>query len=356
MAVKRKAKPLLFIIIFFAIILIGAGGAWFYLSSPVEAGNEELIDVEIASGTGTNKIGEILEEKNLIHSKYMFMIYVKLYKVNNLKAATYQLNKGMNLSEVVETLQNGSTYNPNAIKLTFKEGQRITDFAKTIANNTNNDYDSIITLMKDRDYISKLIPNYWFLTDTILDNEIYYPLEGYLAPDTYYFDNKDVEVDDIINTMLKEMDKKLASYKSSMGNDIHKYMTMASIVELEGTNTENRKMIVGVFNNRLKSGMNLGSDVTTYYGLQADMKNDLTSQQFNTVNAYNTRTNAMIGKLPIGPICNPSLSSIEASINPTDNDYLFFVADKHGKIYYTKTMKEHEAKIAEIKANGDWIF
>lgn len=356
MAVKRKAKPLLFIIILFAFMLVGLGGAWVYLSSPVEAGNEELIDVEIASGTGTNKIGEILKEKNLIHSKYMFMVYVKLYKVNNLKAATYQLNKGMNLSEVIETLQNGSTYNPNAIKLTFKEGQRITDFAKTIANNTNNDYDSIITMMKDREYISKLIPNYWFLTDVILDNEIYYPLEGYLAPDTYYFDNKDVSVDDIINTMLKEMDKKLASYKSSIGNDIHKYMTMASIVELEGTNTENRKMIVGVFNNRLNSGMNLGSDVTTYYGLQADMKNDLTSQQFNTVNAYNTRTNAMIGKLPIGPICSPSLSSIEASVNPTDNDYLFFVADKHGKIYYTKTMKEHEAKIAEIKANGDWIF
>ena len=356
MAVKRKAKPLLFIIILFAFMLVGLGGAWVYLSSPVEAGNEELIDVEIASGTGTNKIGEILKEKNLIHSKYMFLVYVKLYKVNNLKAATYQLNKGMNLSEVIETLQNGSTYNPNAIKLTFKEGQRITDFAKTIANNTNNDYNSIIAMMKDREYISKFIPNYWFLTDVILDNEIYYPLEGYLAPDTYYFDNKDVSVDDIINTMLKEMDKKLASYKSSIGNDIHKYMTMASIVELEGTNTENRKMIVGVFNNRLNSGMNLGSDVTTYYGLQADMKNDLTSQQFNTVNAYNTRTNAMIGKLPIGPICNPSLSSIEASVNPTDNDYLFFVADKHGKIYYTKTMKEHEAKIAEIKANGDWIF
>ena len=60
--------------------------------------------------------------------------------------------------------------------------------------------------------------------------------------------------------------------------------------------------------------------------------------------------------MPIGPICNPGLSSIEASINPIDSDYLFFVADKNGKIYYTKTNREHEAKIAEIKANGDWIW
>lgn len=356
MAVRRKPKPLLFVFIFLVLIVVMAIGAWFYLTGPVDAGNDEVVEVDISNGTSTRRIGEILEEQKLIHSRYLFMVYIKLYKVNNLKASTYQLNKGMNLNEIINTLQEGSTYNPNAIKLTFKEGQRITDFAKTIANNTNNDYDSVISMMKDREYISKLIPNYWFLTNVILDDNIYYPLEGYLAPDTYYFNNKDVDVDTIVNTMLKEMDNKLSSYKNVIGNDAHKYITMASIVELEGTNTENRKMIVGVFNNRLNSGMNLGSDVTTYYGLQADMKNDLSSKEFSSVNPYNTRSTTMIGKLPIGPICNPSLSSIEASVEPTDNDYLFFVADKHGKIYYTKTNKEHDAKVAEIKANGDWIF
>ena len=356
MAVRRKPKPLLFVFIFLVLIVVMAICAWFYLTGPVDAGNDEVVEVDISNGTSTRRIGEILEEQKLIHSRYLFMVYIKLYKVNNLKASTYQLNKGMNLNEIINTLQEGSTYNPNAIKLTFKEGQRITDFAKTIANNTNNDYDSVISMMKDREYISKLIPNYWFLTNVILDDNIYYPLEGYLAPDTYYFNNKDVDVDTIVNTMLKEMDNKLSSYKNVIGNDAHKYITMASIVELEGTNTENRKMIVGVFNNRLNSGMNLGSDVTTYYGLQADMKNDLSSKEFSSVNPYNTRSTTMIGKLPIGPICNPSLSSIEASVEPTDNDYLFFVADKHGKIYYTKTNKEHDAKVAEIKANGDWIF
>ena len=64
----------------------------------------------------------------------------------------------------------------------------------------------------------------------------------------------------------------------------------------------------------------------------------------------------MIGKMPIGPICNPSKSSIEASVNPTQTDYMFFVADKNGKIYYTKTNAEHEKKIKEIKDNGDWIW
>ncbi len=128
------------------------------------------------------------------------------------------------------------------------------------------------------------------------------------------------------------------------------------MLELEGTNSTNRKMIAQVFYNRLNLGMNLGSDVTTYYAFQEEMDKDLTAKQFNTSNPYNTRAKNMNGKLPVGPICNPSISSIDASFNPTDNDYLFFVADKHGKIYYTKTEKEHLNKVAEIKEKGDWIW
>ena len=176
-----------------------------------------------------------------------------------------------------------------------------------------------------------------------------------MAPDTYYFD-KNVSVKDIIKKLLYEMEENLKNYKSVMINDPHYYMTMASIVQLEGTNTENRKQIVGVFKNRMASGYNLGSDVTTYYALQADMKEDLDSSQFATINPYNTRGANMIGKMPIGPICNPSNSSIEASVYPDENNYLFFVADKHGNIYFTKTNAEHDKKVAEIKAKGDWIF
>jgi hypothetical protein len=132
----------------------------------------------------------------------------------------------------------------------------------------------------------------------------------------------------------------LEKYKDAISSDPHYYLTMASIVQLEGTNTENRKKIVGTFKNRLNSGYNMGSDVTTYYALQVDMKEDLKAEQFATVNPYNTRGANMIGKMPIGPICNPSVSSIEASVYPEENDYLFFVADKHGNIYFTKTNAE----------------
>ena len=354
--IRRKPKILMIFIFSLASFLILMGIIWLFLASPTNILSKDIVEVEIKNGTSTIEISNILKKKKLIHSKILFGVYIKLNRVSSLKAGTYKFRRNMSLSEIVNTLEKGSTYNPNMVKLVFKEGERITDYAKVIEKHTNHSYDEAISVFKDKEYMQELISKYWFLNEEILNSSIYYPLEGYLAPDTYHFDDKNVEIKDIIETMLDENMKKLEPYKDSFGNEIHKYVTMASIVELEGTNTDNRKMIVTVFNNRLASGMNLGSDVTTYYGLQVAMTSDLTSEQFASVNGYNTRSTTMIGKMPVGPICNPDISSIEASINPTDNDYLFFVADKNGNIYYSKTMKEHEQKIVDIKAKGDWIW
>lgn len=352
---KRKKKPLFYIVII-ALMLIIIGGSILFLTGPVNSFDKKDVEVQINSGATGDKVGDILKEKGLIRSKNAFKLYLKINKVNNIKAATYVFNKSMSLDTIVKELQKGSDYNPNLIVLTFKEGKRITDYAKLIESKTNNSYDDVINTVNDKEYLKELISKYWFLTDSILDSNIYYPLEGYLAPETYHFDNKDVTVKEIVETMLKQEEKVLEKYKDKMSNNPHYYMTMASIVELEGTNTENRKMIVGIFENRLNSRMNLGSDVTTYYGLQVAMTSDLTSEQFASDNMYNTRNPKMIGKMPIGPICSPGVYSIDATINKTDNDYLYFVADKNGKVYYSKTLAEHNQKIAEIKKNGDWIW
>ena len=356
MLVKRKPKPLLFVLITIFVFIICIGATWWHFTGPVDSGNKEDVEVVVTSGMSTGQIGEMLKEKDLIYSVRFFKVYVKIHHVVSLKASKYVLHKNMSLGEIVRTLEKGSNYNPDRIKLTFKEGLRITDYAKVVEKGTNHSSLEYFQIMNDSSYIKTLIEKYWFLTDSILDSNIYYPLEGYLAPDTYYFDNKDVSITSIIETMLDEMEEKLEKYKDGLLKDPHYYLTMASIIELEGTNLDNRKMIAGIFENRLHSGMNLGSDVTTYYGLQAAMTSDLSSEQFASVNFYNTRSSTMIGKMPIGPICNPSILSVEASVNPTPSDYLFFVADKNGKIYYTKKKKKNDQKVAEIKKNGDWIW
>ena len=352
---KIKVKPL-FIVITIVLIIVAFFGSIAFFIGPVNKFDKKDIEVEIKSGTSREGIAKVLKDKGLIRSVNVFKLYLKINKITNLKAGTYLLNKSMNLETIVENLEVGSNYNPNRIILTFREGERVTDYAKIIEKNTNNTYDDVISTIKSETYLKTLISEYWFLTDKILDSEIYYPLEGYLAPETYFFDNKEVSVKEIIETMLRQENKVLEKYKDKISSDPHYYITMASIVELEGTNSSNMKTIVSVFENRLNKKMNLGSDVTTYYGLQVAMTSDLSSEQFSSINGYNTRSTTMMGKMPIGPISNPSIEAIEASVNPDSTDYYYFVADKHGKVYFTKTLSEHNQKVAEIKKNGDWIW
>ncbi len=359
MAVKRVKKKFLILGIILCLILVFVLGGIIFLKSSLSAVDKEdkkVITVVIPNGSTSTDIGHILKNKGLIKNELVFKLYLKVKKANSLKATTYEMNKTMDVEKIVKMLEEGNSYNPEQIKITFKEGNRITDYAKEIANKTNHSYEEVIDVVNNKDNIKNFINEYWFLTEEVLNENIYYPLEGYLAPETYYFDNKDVDVLKIIDTMLKEMENNLEKYRSKIEGNIGYYIKMASIVELEGTNTTNRKMIVGIFQNRLNNNMNLGSDVTTYYALQKDMKSDLTTEEFNTSNLYNTRGPGMIGKMPIGAIGSFSLSSLEASVNPTKNDYLFFVADKKGEVYYTKTNQEHEAVIAEIKEKGDWIW
>jgi len=351
----KLGKIILFLLILIALVSIGAGVAWSYLLSPVDSKDDTPITVEIQNGTGSNQIGRVLKNKGLIRSTFMYKIYLKVNNIDDLKASKYTLKKSMSMEEIIKLLQKGVASNENAIKMKFLDGYRITDYAKVISDSLNIEYDTVISIMKDREYMKELIEKYWFLSEKILDESIYYPLEGYLAPETYYFDeNSDTKT--VIIRLLDQMKEILDPYKEKIGSNPHYYLTMASIVQLEGTNDENRKMIVGVFENRIEAGMNLGSDVTTYYAFQESMDHDLTYEQFNTENPYNTRGPNMIGKMPIGPICNPNISSIKASINPTDNDYFFFVADKNGQIYFTKTNAEHNQKVQEIKDAGLWIF
>ena len=356
---KKKVIIWLLSIIGVCIILLAsASGAYFYLSSPVDKNSKAIIQVEIKSGMNSSQIGKLLEDKKVIRSSLLFKIKIKAKKYT-LKASTYELKKTMNLDEVINVIAKGNSYNPNSVRITFKEGQTIKKYAKAISEKTNNSYDEVISLVNDETFLNSCIEKYWFIDNSILDPDIYYKLEGYLAPDTYEVNNKDTDVLTIMNNMLDQMDKRLSGFKKQItisNKTVHEILTLASIVELEGTNAENRKMIAGIFYNRLNRGMNLGSDVTTYYGLQEEMTDDLTVEQFNEENKYNTRTPSMAGKLPIGPICNPSKEAIEAVLNPTASDYLFFVADKNKKVYYSKTSEEHNKKIKEIKEAGNWIW
>lgn len=355
---KKFRNIMICILVLTATVIILGCTVYNYKISPVSDSKEE-IEVIIPSGSSMRQIATLLEEKGLIRDDQFFLIYAKLFQVNNIKASTYQLAPNMGVANIIKVLEKGNSYNPDSISITFKEGINMRKLAGLIAEKTELTQEEILAKSNEEAYLDTLIEKYWFLTDEIKNPNIYYKLEGYLFPETYQFYNKNVTVEDVFEKMLDQMDKVLTPYREAFEKQeksVHEILTMASIVELEGINDENRPLIAGVFYHRLDIKMNLGSDVTTYYAAGIDMSDrDLTKAELDDVNAYNTRTSSMAGKLPVGPICLPSENSIQASIEPVETDYLYFVADKYKNVYFTKTYQEHLAKVKEIKDKGDWI-
>lgn len=322
---------------------------------PVDENDNSIIEVLIPSGTSKRKVGEILEEKELIRSSTFFNIYVKLFEVGDFKASVYGLSKSMDLKEIISILEEGNSYNPNQIKITFKEGINIREVATLIKDNTNNSYDDVISLINNKDYLNELKEKYWFIKEDVNNEKLYYSLEGYLFPDTYYFNNKDVSIKEILTKMLDRMEDVLDEYVvdiKASNYSVHEILTLASIIEKEGK-TRDFYDISSVFHNRLKVNMSLSSCATAFYGMGMDF-NEVgiaNSEMLANVNAYNTYK---LTSLPVGPIALPSKNAIDAAINPKDTENLYFLSDNQGNTYFFKTYAEHQKKERELRAQGKW--
>lgn len=345
-------------IILLVIIAIATAGIYYVNSLKSVSEESEEVIVEIEKGMVSSQIAERLKSKGMIKNSTTFKIYTKINNVSGMQAGTYKLNKNMNVEQIIEELKKGSDYYPDSIDITFLEGKNMRWIAKTIAENTNNTENDVFKKLEDKTYIKSLINKYWFLTSEIEDKDIYYPLEGYLFPDTYNFASKDVTVENIFKAMLNQMEKKLEKYKANIqasNTTVHNLLTIASITELEAAKPEDRSGVASVIYNRLKANMSIGSDVTTYYAIKVDMsERDLFQSELDRYNPYNTRGPKMQGKLPIGPISTVGIEAIEASISPEENDNLYFVADKNGKIYFAKDEQGHNANIENLKRSGLW--
>lgn len=359
---SSKGKKVMIVVIALLIIIIAmviSAIVWYNICLSGTGSSEEKVQIDIAMGSGTSKIASILKENDMIKSELAFKIYVKLNNISSFQAGSYTLTKDMTVPDIIETLQTGKVYKDNQLSITFIEGRTMTYIAQEIANSTNNTEADVFALLENEEYINSLIEEYWFLTDEIKDENIYYPLEGYLFPDTYSFESEDVTVEEIFKTLLDQMGKVLEPYREDIENSgytVHELLTIASIAETEAIYDKDRKDVTSVIYNRLAQGMSIGSDVTTYYAFKIELgSRDLYKSEINTYNPYNTRGPGMEGKLPVGPICSVGKASIEAAIYPNDTDYLFFVADASGNIYFTKTNEEHQAKVNELKASGAWI-
>ena len=311
---------------------------------PYNKNSKKDILVEIPNGATLTKVSSILEENKLIKNKVLFKVVSKFKEDNNgVKAGKYLLSQKYSNSEILDILISGKTYN-DGIKVTIPEGSTYKEVIKYLTNKKIGKVEVYEELINN--------PKEFYDKYKFLDEKDITTLEGFLYPDTYYFE-KDMSEKDVISAMLKRFSEvytpELKEKQKKMGLTLQQVINMASIIEKEAVKDVDRPKIAGVFYNRLEIGMPLQSDATIQY-IFDERKHIVSYSDLKIDSPYNSYLNK---GLPPTPIANPGIKSIEAALEPEDNDYLYFVATVDGGNNYSKTYDEHLKYVKEYKENRD---
>ena len=366
--VKKKKSHLkaFFISLLIFLALISAGGyfGYQYVQSsllPVDANSKQYVTVQIPEGSNVQEIGSALENAGVIKHGVIFAFYAKYKNYSDLKAGYYNLQKSMSTEDIIKELQKGGTpepQEPSLADLTIPEGYTIDQIAQAVGQLQGEfkeplTADAFLAKVQDDNFISQEVTKYPNLLESLPTKEsgVRYRLEGYLFPATYSI-KESTTIESLIDEMLAAMDKTLAPHYSAIKSKnltVNELLTIASLVEKEGAKTEDRKLIAGVFYNRLNLGMPLQSNIAILYaqgklGQNISLADDAGID--TSINSpYNVYTKP--GLMP-GPVDSPSKDAIEASINQTKSENLYFVANvTDGKVYYAVTQEEHDRNVAE---------
>jgi UPF0755 protein len=316
-----------FLLLLLLLLALGAG-AWF-LFAP--AGPHLETFVEIAPGTSSTGMGRLLEERGIIRSRYAFEI-VRMMKHGTLKAGEYRFDRPASVFAVYDRLRRGDVYYR---VVTVPEGYNLFDIATAVeAAQVATRDDFLAAAHKDTVLIGDLDP-----TAT--------SLEGYLYPDTYRFQRTDTPM-----TMLGAMVKRFRQEAAQIGlsGDVHRTVTLASLVEKETPVAGDRPLVASVMENRLRINMPLMTDPTVIYAamLENRFRGTIYQSDLQRDSAYNTYRHP---GLPPGPICSPGAASLKAALHPATTAYLYFVADPgaSGHSRFATTLEEHQRNVAAYR-------
>ena len=328
---------------------------------PIDPSSKQYVKVQIPEGANSQEIGSILEKSGLVKHGLLFTAYVKYKNYSDLKSGYYNLQKSMSTEDLIKALQKGGTPEPQEVvyaNLTIPEGFTLEQIAQTVAQLQGEfkeplTAEAFMTKVQDENFIAQEVAKYPKLLESLpaKDSGVRYRLEGYLFPATYTI-KESTTIESLIDEMLATMDKNLSPHYATIKEKnltVNELLTIASLVEKEGAKTEDRKLIAGVFYNRLNLGIPLQSNIAILYaegklGQKISLADDVAIDTAID-SPYNVYTN--IGLMP-GPVDSPSLDAIESSINQTKSDNLFFVANvQDGKVYFAATKEEHDKNVEE---------
>lgn len=338
---KYKLPIVIAAVVLIVVIGIFAGrGFYNAMLEPTGTSTETMI-VEIPDGSTIKDVGEILYDQGLIKNTMIFQSYAGRHSrgTSGMQAGNYEMNHAMSVPDIVDKMLNGDVYS-GAIPVLLSEGKNINEMAQILEKHNICTSAAFISETKKLGEYKALYP----ILSSIPDDKNR-TLEGYLFPDTYEIEPGST-ASDVVKKMLDRFtevyNQNFMQQTTEKGKTVDEIVIMASIVELETKLPEDKANAASVFYNRIAQNMPLQSDITVDYAL-GKKHAVLTEEQTKIDSPYNTYQN--LG-LPVGPICSPGKSSIDAAINPAQTNYLFFVADMDsGKLYFNETLEGHNADV-----------
>jgi UPF0755 protein len=317
-----KLKSIL-IIVFSGLIIVSSYKYFLYKKNYLAAQTKMIM---IPKGSNFNDVLRILEENKITNKPYLIKFYAEIWGITEeIKSGEYQITSPTSIHQILTLLSQGKIYYH---KITIKEGDNIFDIANMLSKNNLVDKEKFLELCFDQDFLEEI---------GIKSISV----EGYLFPETYFI-SKTMDQVEIINMMVGQFKKNIKSEylerARELGFSMHEIIIMASLIEKESSVYDFEKPIVAsVFHNRIKRGMRLQSDPSVIYGI-SNFNGNITKKDLLRKTPYNTY--AIYG-LPLGPIANPGLSSIKATLYPAKSEYLYFVSKNDGKHYFSRNYEEH---------------
>jgi UPF0755 protein len=323
----------------FLIAALGGGASWLdsQLSRPYRGHRPEKVFVDIPHGTSRWGVAQILRSNDVIRSPLAFALFSDWHFRRSLQAGEYYFDHPVNSREVFWKIAHGQIF---VHTVTVPEGWTMFDIADELDREGVCSRSDFLTAAHDTTLIADLAPQA-------------YSLEGFLFPSTYEFTRR-ATCEQVVKRMVQnfravwETLKPAGAPENPGSLTTLELVTLASLVERETPNAEERPLVAGVFYNRLRHGTPLQCDPTVQYAME------LAGRLEKNVHAVDLRTNSPYNTyehrgLPPGPIANPGEASLRAALAPATTDYLYFVANDQGGHFFSATLAEHNRNVAKLR-------
>jgi len=317
--------------------LIGAVAAYGHRALDLPVQQPEIHQVvEVPEGASFKEVANLLAQKGLIMSPFWFRLLGKLQDAERkIKPGEYDLHTAMRPVAILNQLVSGRVIQ---YSVTIQEGFTARQIGKALEE---------AGIVKETD-MARLVVDAAFIKSLGIEART---LEGNLYPDTYYFPRR-AKAEDVVRAMVSRLRQvytpEMRAQSEALRMTENQVLTLASIIEKETGQDDERPLISAVFHNRLRKGIYLQSDPTVIYGIP-NFNGNLTRKDLARPTPFNTYTNP---NLPPGPIANPGVKSIQAALNPAPVQYLYFVSRNDGTHKFSMTIQEHNHAVDRYQKKG----